>query len=80
MRDGGGVHVAAVPGVLSARRFVATGEGIEKKYLALYHLTSVDVGRSDAWKKAANTTWTEKMRPHFRDLVMLRCNKYVRSA
>ena len=71
-------QLAAVPGVLSARRFQAAGEGIEKKYLALYHLTSVDIGRSDAWKKAANTPWSEKMRPHFRDPLVLRCVRYVR--
>ena len=71
-------QLASVPGVLSARRFRATGEGVEKKYLALYHLTSVDVGRSEAWKKAANTPWTEKMRPHFRDPLVLRGIRYVR--
>lgn len=73
-------QLASVPGVIAARRFQAAGRVIEKKYAALYHMTSTEVSRSDAWKKAANTTWTEKMRPHFRDLVMLRCNKYVRSA
>jgi hypothetical protein len=71
-------QLGAVPGVLTARRFQASGPGIEKKYLALYHLTSPDVSRSDAWAKAANTPWTEKMRPHFRDPLVLRCKKYVR--
>jgi hypothetical protein len=71
-------QLAAVPGVLTARRFRAAGAGVEKKYLALYHLTSPDVSRSDAWAKAANTPWTEKMRPHFRDPLVLRCKKYVR--
>ena len=71
-------QLGAVPGVLIARRFQAAGAGVEKKYLALYHMTSMDVTRSDAWSKAANTPWTEKMRPHFRDLLALRCNKYVR--
>jgi hypothetical protein len=71
-------QLAAVPGVLTARRFQAAGAGVEKKYLALYHLTSPDVSRSDPWAKAANTPWTEKMRPHFREPLVLRCKKYVR--
>jgi hypothetical protein len=71
-------QLAAVPGVLTARRFQAAGAGVENKYLALYHLTSVDVSRSVAWSKAANTPWSEKMRPHFRDLLVQRCKKYVR--
>jgi hypothetical protein len=71
-------QLGAVPGVLTARRFRASGHEIEKKYLALYHLTSSDVPRSDAWAKAANTPWTEKMRPHFRDPLVLRCKKYIR--
>jgi len=71
-------QLAAVPGVLTARRFLAAGPEIEKKYLALYHLTSPAVSRSEAWQKAANTPWTEKMRPRFRDPLILRCTKYVR--
>jgi len=71
-------QLGAVPGVLTARRFRAAGPDIERKYLALYHMTSLDVARSDAWSKAANTPWTEKIRPHFRDLLALRCEKYVR--
>ena len=71
-------QLAAVPGVLTARRFQSAGPDIEKKYLALYHLTSAAVSRSDAWSKAANTPWTDKMRPHFRDMLVLRCQKYVR--
>jgi hypothetical protein len=73
-------QLGAVPGVLTARRFQAAGAGVEKKYLALYHLASVAVSRSEAWQKAANTPWTEKMRPHFRDPLVLRCVKYVRKA
>ena len=71
-------QLASVPGVLCARRFRAGGEDVERKYLALYHLTDTGVSRSDAWQKAANTPWTEKMRPHFRDPLVLRCNRYVR--
>ena len=72
-------QLAAVPGVLAARRFqAAEGAGIEKKYLALYHLTSAAVSRSDAWQKAANTPWTDKMRPHFREPLVMRLTRYVR--
>lgn len=71
-------QLGAVPGVLTARRFQAAGQDVDRKYLALYHLTSPAVARSDAWAKAANTPWTAKMRPHFRDLLVLRCKKYVR--
>jgi hypothetical protein len=71
-------QLGAVPGVLAARRFQAAGQDVDRKYLALYHHTAPDVSRSDDWAKAANTPWTAKMRPHFRDLLVLRCKKYVR--
>ncbi len=71
-------QLGAVPGVLSARRYQARGTGIEKSYLALYHMTSVAVSRSAAWQSAANTPWTERMRPHFRDPLVLRCVAYSR--
>jgi len=45
-------QLAAVPGVLAARRFQAAGDEIERKYLALYHLTDAAVSRSAAWQKA----------------------------
>jgi len=70
--------LGAVPGILSARRFRAAGSGVERKYLALYNAKSVDAIRSDAWNKAANTPWTERMRPHFRDLLSIRCTRYRR--
>ncbi len=73
-------QLAAVPGVLCARRFQAGGTGIERKYLALYHLKDVSVSRSEAWQKAANTPWTEKMRPHFGNPLVIRCKRYVRQA
>ena len=71
-------QLAAVPGVLCARRFSSPEADRERKYLALYHLTGPDVARSDAWKKAAGTPWTERIRPHFRDMLVLRCKRYVR--
>jgi hypothetical protein len=73
-------QLGAVPGVLCARRFQSHEDKPERKYLAVYHLTGPDVPRSDAWKKAANTPWTERIRPHFRELLRFSCKRYVRGA
>ena len=73
-------QLGAVQGVLCARRYQATDPTSERKFVALYHMTDVDVSRSDAWARAANTTWTEKMRPHFKDALVLRLNRYQRRA
>lgn len=71
-------QLGAAPGVLRARRFQSSAADRERKYLALYHMTGPEVSRSDAWTKAADTEWTRRMRPHFRDLLVLRCKRYVR--
>ena len=68
--------LAAVPGVLAARRFRATSAN--RRYAALGHLVSPDVQAMPAWKSAADTEWTRRMRPHFRDHLRLVCKKYVR--
>lgn len=68
-------QLAAVPGVLCARRYRGIGE---RTYLALYSLANADVSRSEAWHKAADTPWTQRLRPQFRDMLVLRCNRYVR--
>jgi hypothetical protein len=73
-------QLATVPGVLCARRYSTPAVPPERKYLALYHLTGPAVWQSDAWNKAANTPWTERMRPYFRDLLVLRCRRYERAA
>ncbi len=73
-------QLGAVPGVLSARRFRATDTGSERRYMALYHLRDGSVVQSDAWSKAANTPWTERMLPHFRDLLVMRMQRYQRKA
>lgn len=70
--------LAAVPGVLSARRYRATDTESDRRYLALYHLRDGAVSRSEAWAAAANTPWSERMRPHFRDLLVMRMNRYER--
>lgn len=68
--------LAAVPGTLAARRFRAR-EG-SPRYVALYHLASPEVQASPEWKRAANTPWTERMRPYFRDHVRIVTRPYRR--
>jgi hypothetical protein len=72
-------HIPAlggVPGTLAARRY--RGTGANQRYVALYHFASPEVPASSAWKAAGNTPWTERMRPHFRDLQRFECRRYVR--
>ena len=57
--------LGSVPGTLCARRY--RGTGATQRYTAIYHFANPDVPYSNAWKTAANTPWTERMRPHFRD-------------
>jgi antibiotic biosynthesis monooxygenase (ABM) superfamily enzyme len=68
--------LAAVPGTLCARRYRGTGNAAQR-YVALYHLASPDVPNSAAWKTAANTPWTERMRPHFRDHLRIVSRRYT---
>ncbi len=68
--------LAAVPGVLCARRFRATSAN--RRYVALYHLISPEVQATPAWKNAADSEWTRKLRPHFRDHLRVVCRAYVR--
>jgi hypothetical protein len=70
--------LAAVPGTLCARRFRGTGSAAQR-YVALYHLASPDVPDSEAWKTAANTPWTNRMRPHFRDHLRIVSRRYTRA-
>jgi hypothetical protein len=70
--------LAAVPGTLLARRY--RGSGAARRYVAIYHLASHEVPESAAWKRAANTPWTERMRPHFRDHLRIVCGRYRRAA
>ena len=69
--------LAAVPGTLSARRY--RGSGAAQKYVAVYHLASPEVQASAAWKAAANTPWTDRMRPHFRDHLRIVSRRYTRA-
>jgi len=67
--------LAAVPGVLCARRFRGTGN---RKYVALYHLTTPDVVESDEWKQARQSEWTSRLQPQFRDHLRLVLRRYAR--
>lgn len=69
--------LAAVPGVLTARRY--RGSGATQRYAATYHFANPDVPNSAAWKSAANTPWTERMRPNFRDFLRIDARRYERA-
>ena len=71
-------QLGAVPGVLCARRY--RGSGVTQRYCAIYHFANPDVPNSASWKTAANTPWTERMRPQFRDMLRLDCRRYQRAA
>lgn len=68
-------RLAAVPGCLAARRF--RGHAGTHRYLALYHLGAPEVAASRAWKAAAATPWTEKLRPHTSDRLRLVLRPYA---
>jgi hypothetical protein len=65
--------LAAVPGVLAARRFRGTSGN--RKYVALYHLATPDVQDSAEWKRARQSDWTTRLQPHFRDHLRLVCRR-----
>ena len=67
--------LAAVPGVLAARRFRGTGN---RTYVALYHLAAPEVQESAEWKKARESDWTDRLKAHFRDHLRLVCRRYAR--
>ena len=68
--------LSAVPGTIAARRYKDL-KGTHR-YIALYHLDSPEVTTSEAWKTAAGTPWSAKLRPHFRDHVRILTRRYVR--
>jgi len=70
--------LAAVPGVLCARRYRA-GAGATK-YVALYHLEAPGVIESAAWKQAsASTPMPQRVRDTISGRVRLVCRNYVRA-
>ena len=66
--------LSAVPGVLCARRFRGTSGN--RKYVALYHLSTPEVQESAEWKQARQSEWTSRLQPHFRDHLRLVCRRY----
>lgn len=70
--------LGAVPGTLAARRYVCDEAGGSHKYVAIYHLVSPEVCASEAWKKAADTPWSARVRPHFRDRLRIVTKAYAR--
>jgi hypothetical protein len=74
-------RLSAVSGCLVARRFRivnALSDG-RQRYLAIYHLGKPEVCSSSDWKTAANTEWTARMRPHFRDGLRVVLRRYQRA-
>ena len=69
--------LGAVSGVLCARRY--RGIGGMQRYVALYHLETPEVLRSAEWRNTADTPWTQKLRPYFRDQLRIECHRYVRA-
>lgn len=73
--------LSKVPGTLAARRYRAEGAtGGTHRYVAIYHLASPEVQKSDAWKQAVDTPWTARVRPTFRDHVRIVTRRYERAA
>jgi len=66
-----------VPGTSCAHRY--RGTGATQRYVALYHFASPEVPNSAEWRKAADTPWTQRLRPHFRDVVRFDCRRYRRA-
>jgi hypothetical protein len=67
-----------VPGVVSARFFES--QAGTHKFIALYEIEKAETCASDAWKEAALTPWTNKMRPHLNDVLRVVLRRYQRSA
>jgi hypothetical protein len=58
-------NLSQVPGVYSARRYVASNAGPQvRRYLATYHLRCPSVRQTAAWQCAAHTDWSISIRRH----------------
>jgi hypothetical protein len=60
-------RLGAVPGVISARRFVALDAATSPRYLAAYRLERKEVFESPAWLVARETPWTARAVTFFRN-------------
>ena len=58
-------QLSTVPGVLAGRRFRAVHG--PHGYFAMYHVTDPEVPQGEAWREAAETPWTHKVRKQMRD-------------
>lgn len=68
-----------VPGTIDAWRYRGRAASTHR-YIAVYYLDRAEVARSDEWKAAANSPWTERVRTHFQDHVRILAEAYDRSA
>lgn len=67
-----------IPGVLDARRYLISAGG--QRHVAVYHLAEAAVQASDAWKKAVDSRWGDRVRPHTSDRVRWVCQPYMGAA
>jgi hypothetical protein len=68
-------RLAAVPGVLAARRFRAIRG--RQKYVAIYHYSDPHLTGSAAWRAAAGTPWTARIARRRYDNERLLCTPAV---
>ena len=71
--------LAAVPGVLCARRFRGDQRQPQVRR-ALPPRLARRAGDSGRGRARADSEWTRKLRPHFRDHLRLVCRRYARSS
>ena len=71
-------NLSKVPGVSSARFFHALSG--THNHIALYEIDKPETCAGEAWKTAAFTEWTKKMRPHLNDVLRVVLKRYVRGA
>lgn len=71
-------RLSKVPGVASARFFHSLAG--THNYIALYEIDKPETCASDAWKTAAFTEWTKRMRPHLNDVLRVVLRRYQRAA
>ena len=71
-------NLSKVPGVASARFFQS--QAGTHDFIALYEIDKPETCASDAWKTAAFTEWTKRMRPHLEDVLRVVLRRYQRKA
>ena len=69
-------RMSKVPGVLRARRFHVRESEQPHKFFSIYDLREPGVEATQDWKDAANTPWTEKLRPHMQNVIRLVLRRY----